>query len=340
MTTSSAALSASGSAADFRRLSAAAAAQCRTAIEHLRATSPLVDNGAFIDAAKTLSSLLPASMCTVLDEFQSIGNNEGRLVIEGLPVCADLPLTPQIPNSVARETTPAVGALALVMSHLGDPIAYPEEKLGALVHDVCPVPGEENEQQNTGSVLFELHTENAFHPVRPDFLGLLCLRTDHDGRAASVTSSILQALPRLGEHHLTVLREPRFQTRLAPSFCRNRPDRPYHAAVPVLTGTTERPLLCVDFDDTRGCDRAAERALDALHAALRDVRVETLLRPGSLVILDNSVTVHGRNAFTPRYDGRDRWLQRMFAIRSARRTADMFQPGSAFLLRELSTPPP
>jgi alpha-ketoglutarate-dependent taurine dioxygenase len=32
-------------------------------------------------------------------------------------------------------------------------------------------------------------------------------------------------------------------------------------------------------------------------------------------VLDNRKTVHGRKPFTPRYDGRDRWFQRVYLQR-------------------------
>ena len=38
-------------------------------------------------------------------------------------------------------------------------------------------------------------------------------------------------------------------------------------------------------------------------------------RTGDLLIVDNRRAVHGRSQFTPRYDGFDRWLQRMSVVR-------------------------
>ncbi|MFF9021117.1 TauD/TfdA family dioxygenase [Streptomyces eurythermus] len=55
------------------------------------------------------------------------------------------------------------------------------------------------------------------------------------------------------------------------------------------------------------------------------------LVPGGLAIVDNSVTTHGRTDFTPRYDGRDRWLQRSFAARDLRRSLP-HRPGDGHVL--------
>jgi L-asparagine oxygenase len=58
------------------------------------------------------------------------------------------------------------------------------------------------------------------------------------------------------------------------------------------------------------------------------------------VVIDNSTTVHGRNGFQPRYDGRDRWLQRMFVVRSLRGSLDMLEPGGAYRCRPVHLPRP
>jgi len=44
-----------------------------------------------------------------------------------------------------------------------------------------------------------------------------------------------------------------------------------------------------------------------------------VLRPGDVAFLDNYRVVHGREPFTPRYDGHDRWLKRVNLIRDIRR---------------------
>ncbi|WP_103347650.1 TauD/TfdA family dioxygenase [Amycolatopsis sp. CA-128772] len=289
-----------------------------------------VNSSHAVDRARILSGELPERLLAALEDFRRYGNDRGVLVVHGLPV-GDLPPTPMVANSVATACAPSVAALLLLLSRLGDPISYPEEKNGALVHDICPVPGEENQQQNTGSVHFELHTENAFHPGLPDFLGLSCLRPDPDRQARLITSSVLEALPEISPVDLGVLREPRFRTRLAPSFCRGAVERVYLDPAPLLTGPQKQPTLRVDYDDTMPLDAGARRAMDALHEALQLVRHEHDLAAGSVAILDNRVVVHGRTAFDPRYDGTDRWLQRLFAVTSIREVLPMLQANTNYL---------
>jgi L-asparagine oxygenase len=291
--------------------------------------SPSIDDQT-IDLAHLYNGMLPARLTKTLADFRRFGNSPGVLLVRNVPIDRDLPLTPSVPNSVATECTTGVAALLLVMTHLGDPISYSEEKNGDLVHDICPIAGEEKQQENTGSVYFEMHTENAFHPAKPDFLALLCLRPDHSDEARLVTSSAAKALPLLSPVHRETLREPRFQTRLAPSFCRGRAERPYLPPAPVLTGPDWRPAICVDFDDTRPGDPQAAQAFEVLHDALWEVRQEFALASGDMAIIDNTMTLHGRTAFTPRYDGYDRWLQRLFTVRSLSNVVDLVAADSIF----------
>ena len=47
-------------------------------------------------------------------------------------------------------------------------------------------------------------------------------------------------------------------------------------------------------------------------------RVKEKLRRGDVVIMDNQRTLHRRGAFTPRWDGTDRYFIRMSAVHDCR----------------------
>ncbi|HEY5875714.1 MAG TPA: TauD/TfdA family dioxygenase, partial [Ilumatobacteraceae bacterium] len=51
-----------------------------------------------------------------------------------------------------------------------------------------------------------------------------------------------------------------------------------------------------------------------LSSAVGSCHTAVTLEPGDLLVVDNSVAVHGRSPFTPRFDGTDRWLQRTFVV--------------------------
>jgi L-asparagine oxygenase len=223
-----------------------------------------------------------------------------------------------VKGSVQRDPALPAAMLLLLASGLGDPAAFAAEKYGALVQDVVPVPGEEEVQGNVGSVELTFHTENAFHPHRPDYVLLLCLRADHEGIAELRTSCIRRALPDLTTRTREVLRRPEYVTVAPPSFGRGA-EGTVHA---VLTGDGADPDLCFDEAATRALTEEGHGALAELSAVLRHSHEGIRLRPGDLAVVDNRVTVHGRSSFTPRYDGRDRWLQRTFSFSDLRRSRD------------------
>ncbi|MDG4794557.1 TauD/TfdA family dioxygenase [Micromonospora sp. WMMD1082] len=281
----------------------------------------LVDEPVWLAAARDLSSSLPVRLRQAMRRFARDPGQEGLLLLKNLPTRPELlPGTPTVAGSVQRASTLPAAVEVLVALQLGDLIAFQEEKSGALVQDVVPVPGMEQFQGNAGSVRLSLHVENAFHVNRPDYVGLHCLRADHDGFAGTEVASIRNALPRLSDEDRAVLHRPCFVTAPPASFgAMDGPPAP-HA---ILSGDPEDPDVQVDFESTRPVGPEATRAMEALGDALAAVYRKVVLEPGHLVFLDNRIALHGRSAFEPRYDGRDRWLQRVFVHRDMRRSRSL-----------------
>jgi L-asparagine oxygenase len=287
-------------------------------VARLAGTAPAaVDDPAWQASARLAGCHLPPRLPEVLRAFRHDAGVDGRLTVTNLPVGAGaLPPTPTVPESVERAATAPATIAMLLGLQLGEVIAYRDEKHGAMVQNVVPVPSLAASQSNGGSVELEFHTENAFHPDRPHYVGLLCLRPAHGDRVGTQVASVRRASPLLDEGSRTVLREPRFVTAAPPSFRSPGGSAPH----PVLLGGDDDPDLCVDFHATTALDDKADRALAALREALHEVRSDLVLRSGDMVFLDNRLVVHGRVAFRPRYDGTDRWLHRVFVHLDNRRT--------------------
>jgi L-asparagine oxygenase len=289
----------------------------------------LIDSLEWVRQAAELSCELPLHLREALRRFRRYPGPAAVLLVRGLPVDSDdLPPTPSVPGSVELHPTSPAAALALVSLHLGDITAFRQEKGGALVQNVVPVPGQEDFQGNAGSAALTMHVENAFHTHRPDYVALSCLRNDHDDIAGLRTASIRAALPLLSPETRTVLGEPRFVTDAPPSFGDSVP-----SAKPcgVLQGSPEDPDIVVDFHATQPLDEVATAAFRELGQALDHVANTFVLRPGDLAITDNRLALHGRTAFRPRYDGRDRWLQRTYVHLDPRRTRP-FRDGNGNVL--------
>lgn len=281
-----------------------------------RAGSGLVDDLRWQEQSR-LAGALPGRVSSLLRTFRFDPGPAGTALIAGLPLGpAPLPPTPQLPESFEpRATVPAVLAM-LLGNELGTVIAYRDEKKGSMVQNVVPIPSLAASQSNGGSVELDMHTENAFHPHRPDYVGLLCLRSAHGDRAGTRVASIRRALPLLDPATREILHERRFVTDAPPSFrSSGRSERSS-----VLSGMPEDPDICVDFHASHALDETAKRALEDLREALVAVRVDVVLHPGDMAFLDNRVVVHGRAPFSPRYDGRDRWLHRVFVHLNHRRS--------------------
>jgi hypothetical protein len=67
-----------------------------------------------------------------------------------------------------------------------------------------------------------------------------------------------------------------------------------------------------------GLWKDAVTALEELNKAIEKHTKEVILQAGDLLIIDNATTVHGRKPFQARYDGTDRWLQRVLVRKSVK----------------------
>ncbi|MCX4961234.1 clavaminate synthase family protein [Streptomyces virginiae] len=283
-----------------------------------------VDSPEWVERARDAWEDVPLPLRREVRRFRRHSGPHGTLVIGGLPVGqATLPATPTVPGSVQRRATISAAVLTMVACGLGEPLAYLAEKSGALVQDVVPVPGQETFHGNAGSVPLSFHTENGFHPHPPDYVAFLCLRADHDRIAGMRVAGIRQALPLLTPAGRQALFAPEFITTPPPSF---GPDgaasEPDVKPRPVLTGAAEDPDIRMAQLVTSPFTLRAAAALTEFSRACEATARTLRLTPGDLVVIDNRVTVHGRTAFHPRYDGADRWLQRTYVTTDLRRSRD------------------
>lgn len=266
--------------------------------------------------AAAVGDELPARIREVVREFARDSGRAGFALLRGMEV-GELPPTHTDGEPATLPAHGTAGSMTLIAEQLGTMIGYSDEKGGELVHDVQPLPGEETRVEGSGAVPFDFHIENVHHPLRPDFIGLMCLRQDHDGIAATRIASIREACELIKPDELDALRQCQFHSYFPGSFTRLLETEPSPAGPhPVVFGPDDKPFLRFNSHNTISMTKAGRAAMKALTEALETVCHEVVLQPGDCAIIDNNVAAHGRTAFVPRYDGHDRWLRRFYSIGS------------------------
>jgi L-asparagine oxygenase len=273
--------------------------------------SPYESFETFLSRVRACRGALPRRVREALSGLTG-KRGPGALLVRNLPIPDDLPATPDrsfhtIPGAAAVGTEKV---LAVAAEALGEPFSYREWDAGHLVHNKYPIRAHRDVQFGSNAVEFLLHTETPFRDVSPDYLALLCLRPDPAGQAKTRVADIAGVVDRLDAPLLDRLARPcyAFET-----------DNP----VTVLDdgrGLTEPQPILTHRDGTRvveyvgdlvATDAEAAGALAELSRRVLATAVDIPLERGDLLVLDNLRVVHGRNAIDPRYDGTDRWLQRM-----------------------------
>ncbi|MFD8952828.1 guanitoxin biosynthesis L-enduracididine beta-hydroxylase GntD [Streptomyces xanthophaeus] len=278
------------------------------------------------DRASLTAHALPERLVRFLQDFRN-KETAGACLVRGWPINDEA--VGRTPDDWRYEVTSRAVLkheiyLILLSSLLGDIFAWSTVQDGHLVQDLLPVQGQELEK-NAGSSesLLDLHTEDAFSPLRCDYLSLFCLRND-DGVPTAYSS--VDSVRHLTTEHRRVLAEPRFVLTPDPEHFRraieNGEDLPVPQKTSILFGDPASPYIAFDefFIETEADDREASIALAALTAQLNESQLDVALEPGDALFLDNYRAVHGRKPFQARYDGRDRWLKRISVTRDLRRS--------------------
>jgi Fe(II)/alpha-ketoglutarate-dependent arginine beta-hydroxylase len=309
-----------------------------------------VEDDSFLKNSSLFAQELPRRIREFFNDFKFLESNLGICIISGYPIDdSKIGKTPKHWKwkDDASRTLKEQILLVLYGSLLGYVFGWSTQQDGYIVHDVCPIKSNENDQIGCGSLQrIWWHTEDAFHSYRPDYVGLTCLRNP-----AQVATTIANLdIGQLDEAQVKVLFEPRFIIRPDEShYEKNQSDLRKEARaratcdsvkfaydrtskmstnlmekVPVLFGASQSPYLRLDpyFMEKIEDDEEAANALNALIRAINMNLKAITLQPGDYCFIDNYRAVHGREAFKPNYDGSDRWLKRINVAIDLRKSRD------------------
>jgi L-asparagine oxygenase len=225
----------------------------------------------------------------------------------------DIGPTPAIPFISDDKLLTEKKTIMAFGSSLGRPIAYKQEQAGQLVQHVLPVFKTEHGQISTSSKSnLELHTETAFHPFKPSYVLLLCLRGD--AGAVTTYANTEDIVKKISKKSLELLQQSIYATRIDDSFRSNgEPD--FEMIVKILKKNSNDGFdITYDKHFMRGTTSEAQEALDELNKAINESVQDIVLEQGDLLVIDNRTTVHGRKPFAARYDGTDRWVMRLLVV--------------------------
>ncbi len=259
---------------------------------------------------------LSAGQIAQILEFRLLGNRQGFLLLEDLPI-GEIPPTPPSRARLDKPDRRSEQLLLQATALLGEPIGYRQESDGSLVNNFFPQQAQARAATSDSfDTELELHTENAFHAVLPDYLALLCLRQDPAAEAITYIASVQRILEHLShEEQAFFLREPyNFLCDYGPRGKNQRIDIGRHQTV--LYGDPDCPFLRLDPQFMLAASEPARARLEQLRAVAWQVAEPLRLRQGDLLLIDNRRTAHARSVFSANFDGRDRWMQRAFAVGS------------------------
>lgn len=299
-----------------------------------------VEDPEFLSHAAVWAQELPRRLRAALVDFRLNEPDAAHLIISGYPVDEDeIGPTPEHWNRPDEKHSPALAYeifFVLASSLIGEPIGWKTQQAGRIVHDVMPVKGMEQEQIGIGSEMtIWWHTEDAFHPMRGDYLGMMCLRNPDEVPTTFASMQNVKLDPKdwetLFQPHYVIKPDnshqqanaaPEDESELEQVYRRIEEMKRHPDKIAILSGDPRSPYVRIDhyFMDRLEDNPRAQEALDNFVKAVDEQIGDLLLMPGDIGFIDNMKAVHGRRAFKARYDGRDRWMKRINITRDLRKS--------------------
>ncbi|HUS26596.1 MAG TPA: TauD/TfdA family dioxygenase [Nevskiaceae bacterium] len=261
--------------------------------------------------------LIPTGLASAMSDFAANGNKLGGMLVRGFEIDVDGP-------DPARAK--AVGELILlsIAMTIGKPYGYASQRNGEIIQNLTPNKADALKQLGTGSTTtLEWHTEDAHTPLNCDVIALLCMRGAVD--ANTLISKVEPA--ELDESVRRELEAPNYVIISDGSYGSTSRFR-----TPIIAyDKAGNPEVRYDPLYTKTATKASKTALDALTAHVNARAMSINLEKGDLLLVDNGPSVHARSPFKPKYDGKDRWLQRV-GVLSKDVPADAVVPGNQLVI--------
>ncbi|ERT11094.1 TauD/TfdA family dioxygenase [Photorhabdus temperata] len=199
--------------------------------------------------------------------------------------------------------------LGLYGSLLGEGIGFTSQRNGSIYNNIIPFEELQNvSNSSSGSNKdFGFHVEDAFHPARAEFLGLVCMRNEEK---APTTISCIDGIE-LTDKEKDLLFRNRFYISHNPIHSTsNIIDEEGQA---ILFGAKEKPYVRINA----AALNLDNNSLDEINAVNKVInffnknKKSIVLNTSDCIFVDNFRCVHARDAYEPFFGEKARWLARV-----------------------------
>lgn len=296
--------------------------------------SPSENPEEFCSQIKRASNRVPMDVAKSLIDFSKHGSETGFLLFDGFSTDDTISMkTPNDNNQKVGETTNLAKIQGILISVIGELVAYEAEGYGRIFQDIIPMKSMEQQQMSLSSgTELEIHTEQAFSKLRPDILSLACIRGDP--AAFTYILPVKSIINNLSHSEIELLRKPLWTTSVDFSFklCGQEfIEGDVRGPMPIISGPEDDPHLLFDQDLMTGITEEADQMIAKIVNIYYMHRIRHVLKAGQIIFIDNNRAVHGRSPFSPKYDGSDRFLVRCFATFDYEKSAYARNSGSRMI---------
>ena len=265
-----------------------------------------------------LHYLLQQNFVNILSKFQI--SDSKILIIKNCPIDQDLPLSPIKTGYLDGNNFPVVKDFMLCIYQIMNliPYAYKYENNGKIFRSVVPIINEKDMIGSYGSkIAFNYHSDNPTYKIYPEyeinslnspqFLSLYCLRgMDNVYTKIIVLNDVIK---QLDNSDIEILKSN--------SFVVNTPDSfdVYHEVknVCAIAYKSGRYYTRFDYHNLHSNDENINRILLKFKNILKTTKcISISFKSGDFLIFKNQEVLHSRESFNPKFDGKDRWLIRIY----------------------------
>jgi len=269
--------------------------------------------------ASTFRDALSPPMSYAIDDFKDSSSH--------IQIFSNIPSDETLEPTPSQKFSPKMKGgrmsewlLSSVGFQLGVPFAIEHENYGRLVHNLYPIQVDANQQKSTSSsVLLTAHTELSCIDTPPDYLALVGLRSGSE-RVSTLIYNLDDMLQSLEEKEIEILQQLRFITEIDESLRGVEGIDIYTKPFSIVTMSGNDITWRYDVEYTRGIDAESSKVVARLAQLLEEVAHHLYIGEGDLAVIKNTKVAHGRTAFKAKYDGSDRWLQRLNVLEDSSRS--------------------